>query len=317
MKNSIRRFAAVSAAGLAAASGSANAQTIAPEFAGSYTSFDLGSVPELPPLYGGLTFKFDDPNVLLIGGSANGSAGALYSVSVIRDVDSHIIGFSGIAEFFADAAYNDGGVAYHPDSDVLFTSRWPVNQMGQLKPGSTTTDKIIDLAPFGVAASNASVNFVPALFPGAGRMKIASWAGGQWYDVDIAPDGMGTYDITSVTAVPGSTLPGGPEGFTYVPLGSPLFGYDPTMIVSEYSAGRVAVYDMDANGDPIIASRRDFITDLSGAEGAAIDPLTGDFLFSTFGGGNKIVRVSGFAVPSPAAAMPLMVLAVGARRRRR
>jgi hypothetical protein len=157
VNNSIRTFVAVSAAGFGVVSGSASAQTIAPEFAGSYTSFDLGSVPELPPLYGGLTFKFDDPNVLLIGGAANGPAGALYSVNVIRDVDNHIIGFDGDAAFFAEAAYNDGGVAYHPDSDVLFTSRWPVNQMGQLKPGSTTTDKIIDLAPFGVAGSNASV----------------------------------------------------------------------------------------------------------------------------------------------------------------
>lgn len=28
-----------------------------------------------------------------------------------------------------------------------------------------------------------------------------------------------------------------------------------------------------------------------------IDPLTGDFLFSTFGGGNQVVVVQGFAIP--------------------
>ena len=28
-----------------------------------------------------------------------------------------------------------------------------------------------------------------------------------------------------------------------------------------------------------------------------IDPLTGDFLFSTFGGGDRIVRVDGFVAP--------------------
>jgi hypothetical protein len=69
------------------------------------------------------------------------------------------------------------------------------------------------------------------------------------------------------------------------------------MIVSEYSAGQVSIFDLDANGDPIIASRRLFITQLTGAEGANIDPVTGDFLFSTFGGGNQIVVVRGFAVP--------------------
>ncbi|MGB7214366.1 MAG: hypothetical protein WBE98_04935 [Gammaproteobacteria bacterium] len=35
------------------------------------------------------------------------------------------------------------------------------------------------------------------------------------------------------------------------------------------------------------------------AEGAAIDPLTGAFLFSTFGGGDLVVMVSGFAAPQP------------------
>ena len=36
---------------------------------------------------------------------------------------------------------------------------------------------------------------------------------------------------------------------------------------------------------------------VSGAEGAAIDPLTGDFLFSTFGGGNQVIVVQGFLDP--------------------
>jgi hypothetical protein len=69
------------------------------------------------------------------------------------------------------------------------------------------------------------------------------------------------------------------------------------MLVSEYSAGQVATYELDANGNPDPASRISFITGLTGAEGAAIDPLTGDFLFSTFGGGDRVVVVKGFAAP--------------------
>jgi hypothetical protein len=71
------------------------------------------------------------------------------------------------------------------------------------------------------------------------------------------------------------------------------------MLVSEYSAGQVAAYAVDAHGDPIVSTRRTFIADLSGADGAYIDPVTGDFLFSTFGNGDRVVVVSGFAKPLP------------------
>jgi hypothetical protein len=71
------------------------------------------------------------------------------------------------------------------------------------------------------------------------------------------------------------------------------------MLVSEYGTGTVAAYAVNANGDPIVSSRRAFISNLGGADGAYIDPVTGDFLFSTFGGGDRVVVVSGFAKPLP------------------
>ena len=36
---------------------------------------------------------------------------------------------------------------------------------------------------------------------------------------------------------------------------------------------------------------------MNGAEGAFIDPVTGDFLFSTFGGGDRVVSIQGFSAP--------------------
>ena len=69
------------------------------------------------------------------------------------------------------------------------------------------------------------------------------------------------------------------------------------MLLSEFGTGSVGAYDIDASGNLVLASRRDFLTGLSGAEGAIIDPLTGDFLFSTFGGGNQVVVISGFERP--------------------
>jgi hypothetical protein len=56
---------------------------------------------------------------------------------------------------------------------------------------------------------------------------------------------------------------------------------------------------VNADGDPIISTRRQFITGLDGAEGALLDPVTGDFLFSTFGGGSRVIVVRGFRAPPP------------------
>ncbi|MGQ0628572.1 MAG: EF-hand domain-containing protein [Phycisphaerales bacterium] len=273
----------------------ASGQAIDPFYAPSYAFTDIGGVPMLPNNYGGLTTRLGDPNTLLIGGAANSGVGAIYAVPLIRDVDGHITGFAGPAVFFCEGAFNDGGVVYGPNG-VLFTSRWPVNELGQVLPGSAVTNKVIVLAPFGVEGSNASINFVPPGYPGAGRVKIASWPGGQFGELTLSPDVDGTFNVDAFIDKPQARLPGGPEGFTYVPLGSALVP-NPSMIVSEYSAGTVAIYELDSDGDPVLSTRRPFLTELFGAEGAFVDPVTGDFLFSTFGGGSRVVVVRGFTRP--------------------
>jgi hypothetical protein len=299
----VRRVLVLSVFMLAFACAPAHAQDLKLEapFAGSYSLKDLGAPPGVPTRLGGLTLKAATSDRLLIGGEADGANGALYEVRLVRGIDGHIAGFKGTATRYADAAYNDGGVTYGP-GNVLFLARWPVNELGQTRPGSRATDKLIDMAPFGVASSLVGLGFVPAGMPGAGRLKLASYSGGEWYDATVTPDGTGTYNVGNVTNVPGSTLPGGIVGFTYVNAGSRQFS-GPSMLVSEYSAGGVAAYAVDGSGNPIPSTRRSFITGLSGADGAFIDPVTGDFLFSTFGGGDRVVVVRGFAgsIPPPVA----------------
>jgi hypothetical protein len=276
----------------------ADAIVIGADFMGFYTATDLGSVAGLPPLYGGMVFKAGDANTLLIGGSANTADGLYFEVPVVRDGSNHVVGFGTPTAFGGVGEYNDGGIAYGPGG-VLFTAQWPVNQLGQTKPGSTDEDKIIDLSgvPATTDSSISGLNFVPAGFAGAGRFKIVSWSGGSWYDVVLAPDGSGTFDIVSATLM--AMLPGGPEGFVFIDGANPGFGVD-SLLIADFSDGSISVYDLDAMGDPIVSTRRDFITDLTGAEGAVIDPITGDFLFSTFGGGDRIIRVEGFRPPGEA-----------------
>jgi hypothetical protein len=271
--------------------------TIAAPFDASYTVTNLGSVPALPESYGGLTFLAGDPNTLLIVGKAAEIDADLYSIGVVRDAGNHIIGFSGTATFFAEAAYNDGGVAYGP-GNVLFFARWPENEVGQTKPDSAVTDKVVDLAVLGVGGSPGGLNFVPAGFPGAGQLKLTAYEDEDWYSLTFAPDGSGTFDITSAKKEV-ADFASGPEGFAFVPPGSPGFPAD-SVLVSEYDIDLVSTFELDSNGDPIVATRAEFITGLHGPEGATFDPLTGDFLFSEYDG-SEIFVVQGFATSTPSA----------------
>lgn len=284
----------VSLLALAAAltASTAVAQTIQAPFDQSYSFRSLGSVPGVPTSYGGVCFKFDDPDVLLIGGAANRSSGALYAIRVVRAPNGAITGFQGSATQVATLPNNDGGLQYGP-SNVLFYARYRLTEIGQMKPTSTAPDKVIALGSHGWnGGSPGALSFVPPGFPGAGRLKICAYNDGAWHDCSVAPDANGTFDLVGLQRI--VTLPGGPEGILYPPPGSPLLPDYSRVIVNEYSSGSVVVYDLDANGDPVVATRQPFMTGLGGAEGATIDPQTGSFVFSTFGGGNQVLVVEGF-----------------------
>ncbi|MBK8097423.1 MAG: hypothetical protein IPK26_09965 [Planctomycetes bacterium] len=269
------------------------AQTIQPPFNISYSYTDLGSVPGVPPSYGGITFKANDPSRLLIGGGANGSAGVIYEVAVTRNPSGRVTGFSGTATQFSTAPNIDGGLFYGPGG-VLFFTMFPNGSLGQIRPGSTTPDRIVDLLAAGVAGSVGAANITPAGFPNPGMLRIASYGSGNWYDATLTADGNGTYDVTGVS--PGTFIGSGPEGLMYVPPGSSLIPDYSYVIISEYGGGNIVLYQIDAQGRPIPTSRVVFMNGIGGAEGACIDPITGDFFFSTFGGGDRVISVQGFGV---------------------
>lgn len=295
----------------------AHAQTIHPDFAGSYSLVSLGTPAGVPGPFGGLTLQAGDPNALLIGGAANGAGGVVARIGLTRENVGglqRISGFTGTASTYSTAPNIDGGLTYAPNGSLLYTG-YSNNIIGEIKPGSTTPDRITTLT--GVGGSVGSLLFVPGGAPGAGRLKVLSYSANTWYDLPFAVDGSGLYTFgTPTTSV---ALGGGLEGAVYVPGGSPLFA-NPAVLVSEYGNGQIVAYDVDANGDPIASTRRLFVTGLSGAEGAYIDASTGDFLFSTFGGSNQVISVRGFAaVPEPAsmAALGLGLAVLASRRRRR
>jgi hypothetical protein len=276
--------------GFVGARPAAAVEAMQPPFDADYSLADLGTPPGVPASLGGLTLKNGDPTKLLIGGSANGPSGAIYEIGVTRDVNGHINGFSGTATLFATAPYIDGGLAYAPNGGLLYTA-YPTHEIGMIKPGSTAPDKVVT-APG--PSSVGSLGFVPATHPGGGLFKVASYLSGTMYSAALTDDGAGTFDIGPATDP--VSVGGGPEGIAYVPLGSPQFP-DPSVLLTHYSTGQVVAYEVDANGNPDPTSSRPFVAGLSGAEGAFLDVDGGDFLFSTFGGGNRVVVVGGFTPP--------------------
>jgi hypothetical protein len=267
-----------------AAAVAANAQeTIAPAFAGSYSLNNIGNPPGVPTPVGGMTFL--DNNTLLVGGCYDSPCGAIYSIGVVRNPPGtgHITGFSGTAVQVSTAPQIDAGLAFAPNGDLLFTG-YPSNTMGEIKPGSTSPDKTVTLSK--IASSVGALQFAPN-----GDFKITSYNGGGFYTATLTADGTGTYNVTAATL--DSTPGGGPEGILYVPAGSPVFT-GPSLLLAEASAGRVEAFLLDSNDNPILSSAQDFITGFggSGVEGATLDPVNNDFLFSTT---SHIDIVGGFA----------------------
>ena len=258
-----------------------------------YSLVDLGSVPDLPTPYGGMTFKADDPNTLLIAGAANTANGQLFAVTVVRDASGHITGFTGTARLFAEAPYNDGGVAYGPGG-VLFLSRYPNNEIGEIRSGELVAGKVVNLPP-NVTGSPGGLNFVPPGWPNENRLLFCGYPDGKFYSAGLKGDEFGTYGVTNVALE--TQISGSPEGFIFVPPGSQLFSNYNAMLVCNYSAGEIDAFRLSANSAPQPLTKSVFISGLTGAEGAVIDPISRDFMFSTFGGGDHLIAVRGFNQP--------------------
>lgn len=270
------------------------AQIVAAPYDKVYSAHTLGSPAQLPTNFGGVTFRVSDPNALYISGAAASTSAAVYRVPVVRDAQKHITGFAGPAVKVADTPNADGGLQFGPGG-VLFFTRYRTHALGMVKASSTQMDKSVTLLRDGFRASVGSLTFVPAGYPKAGSLKLVSYNSGMVATATLRADAQGTYDVASLTV--GTSVTGGPEGMFYVQPGSPLIPDFSSMMICEWRTGAVALYAIDANGDPIAATRKPFLTSLTGAEGAAIDPVTGDFVFSTYGGGNRVVAIRGFAVP--------------------
>jgi uncharacterized protein (TIGR03382 family) len=163
--------------------------------------------------------------------------------------------------------------------------------------------------------------FVPSL-----SLKISSFDGDAFFNSSATNDGTGNNTVNIATPSQTATFAAGtgPEGFAYVHGGNPDFSAD-SVIVAEQSAGDVATYQIDANGDPITSTRQVLVSGLTSPNGMVIDPVTGDLLFDDYSA-DLVYEIQGFTggkpTPAPSALFTLGAgllpgLAALSRRRRR
>ncbi|MFN0247681.1 MAG: hypothetical protein ACKV2T_12415 [Kofleriaceae bacterium] len=275
---------------------------LAPAYAPLYTVYDLGPVPGVPNPLGGAAVDPADPSRLLIAGASERPDGAIYEIGLERNPCGHIVGFQGTAQLIAQTPHVDANLAFK-SPELLVYAQWPQHKVSQLRTGESTPARTTDLTTLGVDAiydrGPGGVGFVPPGLAAAGELRILTWPLGKWYQLASAPDG----DLLAVTAATQTaTLPNNPGGFAYVPAGSPAFP-NQAILVAEWRMGdpqedRVVAYDADEQGDPIPQTRREFMTKFPRPWGAYFEPVTGDYLFLSWGtGADRVFLVDGFVPP--------------------
>jgi hypothetical protein len=277
---------------------------IAPQYANAYTAYDLGTVPGVPDPLGGAAISASDPNTLLIAGGSESDTGAIYAIGITRNGCGHITGFVGTAHQIAATPYVDANLVYaHPD--LLTYTEWPEYTFAQLPTGASAPARTTDLTTIGMTTTDdqgpGGLGFVPPGLAAAGQLRMVTWPAGRWYHATTADD-QGLLNMTAVST--STTIANNPGGFAYVPAGSPDFAQQ-AIIVSEWSQtdptlDRVAVYDADQSGDPIVATRREFFSKFPRPWGAYFEPVSGDYLFLSWGtGSDHVYVVEGFVPPPP------------------
>lgn len=252
-----------------------------PEFAPLYAVYELGPPPSVPNPLGGTVILRDHVDELLIVGASEYATGAIYRVPIRRDACGHIVGFEGSSTRLGDAPYADANLLQTSDGASLLYTGWSVSEFSQWSLTTYAPLWTVSLPTLGLAGDSAGgFGQVPRALPGRGGYRIVGWPDGRWHEFSLASDA-GTWSVTGVTYT-GTALSRGPGGFAYVPAGSPGFPRQ-SIILAEWSVGSVAVYEVDDDGNPEAASRRDFFSSFPRPWGAYFEPETGDFLFLTWG----------------------------------
>jgi hypothetical protein len=265
------------------------------------TIYENRHQPIIPLSLGGLAVVRTDVNKLFIVGNVAGSAASIYEVRVVRDASGRITSLSGPSVPKITAPKAAGSLVYGPahlHGALLYSieSGSAGIDVGLVPPGGAAPSATFSLVP----ESNTAIQLVPGFVGGAafgsGELKLLTNSGrfySTFYYSDFYQTGSGPFRLGSPELV--ATLPVSNLGaFVYVKRGAPGFAAN-AMLVAEIGANRIVAYDVNANGNPLVNTRRVFLTGLIGISGMTADPITADLLISTRrNSSSAIYRISGF-----------------------
>ena len=271
---------------------------LAPAFANSYATYELGN-PFLTGLVWAITISPTDLDHLLVRrvAEATGMSG-IYAVTLRREPCGHIVGFSGTPQLVvadtSELTYTN--VAYGPSNLVFATYHTPQVDVGLAELTADQGNQLyaVALDSYGVGGdpSNSGSGLVSLGFVPTGQSDpalVVTSGTGVWHRIAYTAE-QGHFAVTG--ASPGVALSEDVYGIGYVPPGSPGIT-QASVLVGE--GGHVAVYGIDAAGDPIVSSRMPFYSQFGYAmRGEVFDPKTGDLLFGSVVFGDLSV-VQGFA----------------------
>lgn len=257
-------------------------------YSSNYNIVSLGSpTGSSGPAAGCGALAFLGPSTLLMS-ACEGEA--IYQVPVTRGGNGHVSGL-GTAISYASGQI-DAGLAFGPGG-VLFARESSSSTLLEYEPGSASANLAINLTTYGDPSDGfGTLQFVPPGFPGAGILKVPDFSTYGWYDVALAANGSGTYNVTAVTG-PNGALISFPSGIFYVPLGSPLF-ISPSVLVNSYYGNPIWAYALDSDGNPT-GTGNQFLAAGYEYYASTFDPLTGDMFVSVYDTDTAVYQVQGFS----------------------
>jgi hypothetical protein len=287
---------------------------VAPEFASTYSIFDLGPLPISEAQ--GFVVATDDRDALLVSTWFSGSHAAeegLYRVTVKRDSAGHIYQIGTTAQLVVpsvealELTNGPGGQIFATTNEVTPTG----SQLTFMQFAPALASHFEGTVPI-VSEVALNILFVPSPLPGAGGTRFTTVHNDpatmqtltNWYELGPSYTvGQASFSSANMTV----QLDGELGGMAYVPAGSPGFSNPALMMGSGWgvlpSAGleRAWAFGLDASGAPQASQRHAFLqatvaTGVPYLNALQFEPTTGDFLFLY--GGLHVYEVRGFVPPT-------------------